>query len=37
MAILDKDQINTTAETKGILATVISSIINLIKTDVANS
>jgi len=37
MAILDKDQINTTVETKSILATVISSIVNLIKTDVANS
>ena len=37
MAILDKDQINTTVETKNILATIISSIVNLIKTDVANS
>lgn len=37
MAILDKDQIDTSAETKSILATVITSIVNLIKTDVANS
>lgn len=37
MAILDKDQINTSTETKSVLATVIASIVNLIKTDVANS
>lgn len=37
MALLDKEQIATTTETKLSLATIISSLVNLIKTDVTNS
>lgn len=37
MALLDKEQIATTNETKISLATIISGLINVIKTDVTNS
>jgi hypothetical protein len=37
MALLDKEQIATTAEVKISLSTIIASLVNLIKTDVANS
>jgi hypothetical protein len=37
MALLDKEQIATTAETKNSLTSIIAALVNVIKTDVANS
>lgn len=37
MALLDKEQIATTTEVKTSLVTIISTLVNLIKIDVANS